>query len=64
MLNPQESGKLHAKRHYVILAKALGWYLASWSWLCNAVLRQDDIVSLGIKSSAFLSVEHPFARKI
>ena len=24
MLNPQEGGRLDAKRHYVILAKALG----------------------------------------
>ena len=26
-------------------------------------LGSDDIMSLGIKSSAFLRVEHPFARK-
>ena len=52
MLNPQESGRLDAKRHHVILAKQLdGIYLASWSCLCNAVLRHD-IMSLGIKPSA------------
>ena len=39
MLNSQESRRLDAKRHCVIWAKALGWYLASWSCLCSAVLR-------------------------
>ena len=76
MLNPQQGGRLDAKRHYV-------WYLAA-SWSCTAAavgasaqhctgmanwpntiqcLGSDDIMSLGIKSSAFLRVEETDARK-
>ena len=50
MLNLQEGGRLDAKRHYVICAKALDGP--------NTIqcLGSDDIMSLGIKSSAFIRV--------
>ena len=83
---PQEGRRLDAKRHYVILAKALdGIWPVSHACvvLCSGTRRRrasaqhctgkakwpntiqclgsDDIMSLDIKASAFLRVEHPFA---
>ena len=74
MLNPQEDGRLDAKRHYVILAKALDaiWpvgHARASAQHCTGMtnwpnsiqcLGSYDMMSLGIKSSAFLKVEHPF----
>ena len=81
MLNPQEGGRLDAKRHYVMLTKTLDgiWPLghacagrhasaqhctgmANWPNTIQC-LGSDDIMSLGIKSSAFLRVEETDARK-
>ena len=73
MLNPQEGGKLDAKRHYVILAMVFGQLVMPLQCCAespaaavpqhSSAQGQDDIMSLGIKSSAFVRVEHPFARK-
>ena len=86
--------RLDAKRHYVILAKALDgiWPVGhacaqhNTAHACGSTaaavasaqhckgmtnwpntiqcLGSDDIMSLGIKSFAFLRVEHPFARSL
>ena len=85
----QEGGRLDAKRHQVILAKALDgiwpvghacavlcWGTCQRSDRCwwhytvmpnrpNTIqcLGDDDLMSLGIKSSAFLNVEHPLCQQ-
>ena len=74
MLNPQESGRLDAKRHYVISAKALDgiWPAAAvgasaqhctgmTNWP-NTIqcLGSDDIMSLGIKSFATEGIHDRF----
>ena len=41
-----EDGRLYAKRHFVF-KKRIGWYLASWSWVCRTV----QVTKCGLVSS-------------
>ena len=58
VVNTLSSKRLDAKRHYVILAKALDgiWQSVMAVWPNTQCLSADNIMSLGIKSSATESV--------
>ena len=69
VVNTLSSKRLDAKRHYVILAQAaVGASAQHCTGMTNwpntiQCLGSDDIMSLGIKSSAFQRVQHPFSCK-
>ena len=58
MLNPQEGGRLDAKRHYVILAKALDgiWPVGH---ACGVLRRGGECLSTALHRHGQLAKYHP-----